>query len=91
MSGTRHWVGMTLYNTGHDHGGGDFAVIDGEGLAPRFCTGQWGGLFHLAWFGKERITRTPWPIPTRKAAIVITGESPPFQKSLAIEWGALPA
>lgn len=26
--GRGHWLGMSLFNTGHDHGGGSFAVID---------------------------------------------------------------
>lgn len=88
--GRGHWVGMTLYNTGHDHGGGDFAVIDGEGDSPAFLHGVNGeDYFTFAWFGKG--AHHPY-------AVAHSNEEGryrhhlenlyPFEKSIAIEWGA---
>jgi hypothetical protein len=88
--GRGHWLGMTLYNTGHDHGGGDFAVIDAEGDKPSFLHGINGeDYFTFAWFGKGG--HHPY-------AVAHTNEEGryrhhfenvyPFSKSIAIEWGA---
>ncbi|MBZ0258971.1 DUF2961 domain-containing protein, partial [bacterium] len=53
IRGRGHFLGMTLYNTGHDHGGGDFAVVDGEGAQPAFLHGVNGeDYFTFAWFGR---------------------------------------
>lgn len=90
VRGRGHWVGMTLYQTGHDHGGGDFAVIDGESDHPAFLHGVNGeDYFTFAWFGKG--AHHPY-------AVAHSNEEGryrhhlenvyPFQKSLAIEWGA---
>jgi hypothetical protein len=50
--GSGHWVGMSLYGTGHDHGGGDFAVTDGGSKFPSFLHGVNGeDYFSFAWFG----------------------------------------
>ncbi len=92
LRGWGHWLGMTLYKTGHDHGGGDFAVIDGEGDDPAFLHGVNGeDYFTFAWFGKG--AHHPY-------AIAGTNDEGryrhhyenvyPFHKSLAIEWGAFP-
>ena len=88
--GRGHWVGMSLYQTGHDHGGGDFAVIDGEGDHPAFLHGVNGeDYFTVAWFGKG--AHHPY-------AVAHSNEEGryrhhlenvyPFSKSIAIEWGA---
>jgi hypothetical protein len=51
--GRGHWLGMAPYNTGHDHGGGDFAVLDAEADAPAFLHGINGeDYFTFAWFGR---------------------------------------
>ncbi|MCB1125191.1 MAG: DUF2961 domain-containing protein, partial [Verrucomicrobiae bacterium] len=90
VRGRGHWLGMTLYRTGHDHGGGDFAVIDGEGDRPAFLHGVNGeDYFTFAWFGKG--AHHPY-------AVAHTNDEGryrhhfenvyPFTKSLALEWGA---
>lgn len=90
--GQGHWVGMSLYRTGHDHGGGDFAVVDGEGENPAFLHGINGeDYFTFAWFGKG--AHHPY-------AVALSNDEGryrhhlenlyPFRKSIAIEWGAFP-
>ncbi len=90
LRGQGHWVGMTLYKTGHDHGGGDFAVIDGEGDNPAYLHGINGeDYFTFAWFGKG--AHHPY-------AVAHTNDEGryrhhlenvyPFKESIAIEWGA---
>jgi hypothetical protein len=90
LRGRGHWLGMTLYQTGHDHGGGDFAVLDGEGDHPAFLHGVNGeDYFTFAWFGKG--AHHPY-------AVAHTNDEGryrhhfenvyPFEKSLALEWGA---
>ena len=88
--GRGHWLGMALYNTGHDHGGGDFAVIDGESPHPQFLHGVNGeDYFTFAWFGKG--AHHPY-------AVAHTNEAGryrhhfenvyPFSRSIAVDWGA---
>lgn len=88
--GRGHWLGMSLYHTGHDHGGGDFAVLDGEGNRPAFLHGVNGeDYFTFAWFGKG--AHHPY-------AVAHTNDEGryrhhfenvyPFHQSIAIEWGA---
>ena len=88
--GRGHWVGMTLYRTGHDHGGGDFAVIDGEGDAPAFLHGVNGeDYFTFAWFGKG--AHHPYAVAHSNDEGRYRHHLEnlyPFHKSLAIEWGA---
>lgn len=85
-----HWVGMTLYKTGHDHGGGDFAVIDGEGKNPAFLHGINGeDYFTFAWFGKG--AHHPYAVAHSNDEGRYRHHLEnvyPFQKSIAIEWGA---
>ena len=51
--GRGQWLSMNLYASGHDHGGGDFAVVDGETTAPAFLKGINGeDYFNFAWFGR---------------------------------------
>lgn len=88
--GRGHWVGMTLYRTGHDHGGGDFAVIDGEGEAPAFLHGVNGeDYFTFAWFGKG--AHHPYAVAHSNDEGRYRHHFEnvyPFHKSIAIEWGA---
>ena len=88
--GRGHWVGMTLYKTGHDHGGGDFAVIDGEGDRPAFLHGVNGeDYFTFAWFGKG--AHHPYAVAHSNDEGRYRHHFEnvyPFQKSIAIEWGA---
>ena len=88
--GRGHWVGMTLYRTGHDHGGGDFAVIDGEGEAPAFLHGVNGeDYFTFAWFGKG--AHHPYAVAHSNDEGRYRHHLEnlyPFHQSIAIEWGA---
>lgn len=88
--GRGHWVGMTLYRTGHDHGGGDFAVIDGEGDSPAFLHGVNGeDYFTFAWFGKG--AHHPYAVAHSNDEGRYRHHLEnlyPFNKSIAIEWGA---
>lgn len=90
VRGKGHWVGMTLYGTGHDHGGGDFAVVDGEGDRPAFLHGINGeDYFTFAWFGQGG--HHPYAIAhsNDEGRYRHHFESVyPFQESIAIEWGA---
>lgn len=89
--GRGHWVGMSLFNTEHDHGGGDFAVIDGESEAPDFLHGINGeDYFSFAFFGRGE------NFPYSEAFSNVEGrnrlhlENPyPFRKSLQVSWGML--
>jgi hypothetical protein len=88
--GRGHWLGMTLYKTGHDHGGGDFAVIDGEGDRPAFLHGINGeDYFTFAWFGRG--AHHPYAIAHSNDEGRYRHHYEnvyPFTKSIAIEWGA---
>lgn len=88
--GRGHWVGMTLFGTGHDHGGGDFAVIDGEGADPVFLHGINGeDYFTFAWFGKG--AHDPYAVAHSNDEGRYRHHLEnlyPFHKSIAIEWGA---
>ncbi|MCP4310716.1 MAG: DUF2961 domain-containing protein, partial [Bacteroidetes bacterium] len=51
--GRGQWVGMSIYDTHHDHGGGDFAMIDARTGQPSFLHGINGeDYFSFAFFGK---------------------------------------
>jgi hypothetical protein len=90
VRGQGNWVGMTLYRTGHDHGGGDFAVIDGEGETPAFLHGVNGeDYFTFAWFGKG--AHHPYAVAHSNDEGRYRHHFEnvyPFHQSLAIEWGA---
>jgi hypothetical protein len=90
VRGRGHWLGMALYGTGHDHGGGDFAVIDGEGDSPRFLHGINGeDYFTFAWFGRG--AHHPYAIAHANDEGRYRHHFEnvyPFRQSLAIEWGA---
>ncbi len=92
IRGRGQWLGMSLFNSGHDHGGGDFAVIDGESSHPAFLHGVNGeDYFTFAWFGRGQHQ------PYAQAINNVAGryrhhfENPyVFQKSFQLEWGAFP-
>jgi len=92
VRGRGHWLGMALYNTGHDHGGGDFAVIDAEGDDPAFLHGINGeDYFTFAWFGRG--AHHPFAIAhtNEEGRYRHHFENPyPFQKGLSICWGTYP-
>lgn len=90
VRGRGHWLGMTLYRTGHDHGGGDFAVIDGEGEHPAFLHGVNGeDYFTFAWFGRG--AHHPYAVAHSNDEGRYRHHFEnvyPFKTSLALEWGA---
>ena len=90
LRGRGHWLGMSLYGTGHDHGGGDFAVIDGEGDSPAFLHGVNGeDYFTFAWFGKG--AHHPYAVAHSNDEGRYRHHFEnvyPFHQSLALEWGA---
>jgi len=92
LRGRGHWLGMTLYATGHDHGGGDFAVIDGASDHPAFLHGINGeDYFTFAWFGRG--AHLPYAVAGSNDAgrRRLHFENPyPFHESLNIYWGAYP-
>ena len=89
--GRGHWLGMSLYDTGSEHGGGDFAVIDGESPRPAFLHGINGeDYFSFAFFA------TGENLPYSETFSLVDGrmrahlESPyPFNHSLHVSWGVL--
>ena len=92
LRGRGHWLGMALYGTGHDHGGGDFAVIDGEGDSPAFLHGINGeDYFTFAWFGRGE--HHPFAVAHSNEAGRYRHhfENPyPFRKSFSLYWGVYP-
>lgn len=92
LRGRGHWLGMSLFNTGHDHGGGDFAVIDGEGARPAFLHGINGeDYFTFAWFGQG--ANHPFAVahPNTEGRIRFHFENPyPFKDSFSLYWGTYP-
>lgn len=92
LRGRGHWLGMALYNTGHDHGGGDFAVIDGEGARPAFLHGINGeDYFTFAWFGQG--ANHPFAVahPNDQGRVRFHLENPyPFRESFSLYWGTFP-
>ncbi|MBM4155714.1 MAG: DUF2961 domain-containing protein [Lentisphaerae bacterium] len=92
VRGRGHWIGMSLYATGHDHGGGDFAVIDASGDAPAFLHGINGeDYFTFAWFGRG--AHLPYAIAhsNDEGRQRLHLENPyPFRRDLRLWWGAFP-
>lgn len=92
VRGRGRWLGMILYDTGHDHGGGDFAVVDGESSSPAFLHGINGeDYFNFAWFG----TGNHFPYAASRGVgpgrYRLHLENPyPFQHSFQMEWGTFP-
>jgi hypothetical protein len=87
--GRGHWLGMALYNTGHDHGGGDFAVLDGETETPAFLHGINGeDYFTFAWFGRG--AHHPFAVAgtNEEGRYRHHFENPyPFRQSASLYWG----
>lgn len=92
LQGRGHWLGMTLYATGHDHGGGDFAVLDGQTESPAFLHGINGeDYFTFAWFGRGE--HHPFAIAQTNDAgrSRLHFENPyPFHQDLCLYWGTYP-
>ncbi len=92
LRGRGHWLGQALYNTGHDHGGGDFAVIDAEGARPSFLHGINGeDYFTFAWFGQG--ANHPYAVAHTnvEGRVRFHFENPyPFRESFSLYWGVYP-
>jgi hypothetical protein len=89
--GRGKWVGMSLYKTGHDHGGGDFAIVDGEADTPSFLHGINGeDYFSFAFFGKGENFPYSEAFDNDTGRMRLHLENPyPFSKSIYIGWGEL--
>jgi len=90
--GRGQWVGMSLYETGHDHGGGDFAVIDGESSSPDFLHGDFGeDYFSFAFFGRGENFPYSEAFSNEEGRMRLHTENPyTFRESIEISWGVLP-
>jgi hypothetical protein len=91
VRGRGHWVGMHLYDSGMDHGGGDFTVVDGGSGAPAFLHGINGeDYFSFALFGQGQNFPYSEAFANDVGRTRLHLESPyPFDESLQISWGAL--
>jgi hypothetical protein len=89
--GRGHWVGMSLYETGHDHGGGDFAVIDGETDAPDFLHGDFGeDYFSFAFFGHGENFPYSEAFSNDEGRTRLHLDNPyTFRESIEVSWGVL--
>ena len=87
--GKGHWVGMSIYDTHHDHGGGDFAVIDANTSLPSFLHGINGeDYFSFAFFGKGENFPYSEAFNNDEGRMRIHLENPyPFEESMAVNWG----
>ncbi len=87
--GKGHWVGMSIYDTHHDHGGGDFTVIDANTPRPSFLHGINGeDYFSFAFFGKGENFPYSEAFDNDQGRMRIHLENPyPFNESIAISWG----
>lgn len=89
--GRGHWLGMNMYDTGSEHGGGDFAVIDGETDRPAFLHGVNGeDYYSFAYFATgENFPYTETFSLTEGRMRVHLDNPYPFHNSLHISWGTL--
>lgn len=56
VRGEGHFLGMSLYDSGHNHGGGDTALIDGDSHSPQVLHGIAGeDYFSCAWHKTGRM------------------------------------
>lgn len=89
--GRGHWIGMSLYDTQHDHGGGDFAIVDGETSTPDFLHGINGeDYFSFAFFGNGEIFPYTEAFTNDVGRLRLHLENTyPFRESFALDWGML--
>ena len=89
--GKGHWIGMMLYDTVHDHGGGDFTIIDGGSDQPNFLHGINGeDYFSFAWFGKGKNLPYSEAFTNQKGRMRLHLENPyPFEESINVSFGTL--
>jgi len=90
--GRGHWLGMSMYETGHDHGGGDFTVIDGDTSRPEFLHGDFGeDYFSFAFFGTGQNFPYSEAFDNDRGRMRLHLENPyPFRESIKMSWGTLP-
>jgi len=89
--GRGQFVGMSVFNTGHDHGGADFMVVDGGTARPDFLHGTNGeDYFAFAWFGAGNNQPYSEAVNNVLGRMRLHIESPvPFRESIEVSWGAL--
>ncbi|RLA38919.1 MAG: hypothetical protein DRQ64_07970 [Gammaproteobacteria bacterium] len=88
-TGRGKWLGMSLYNTQHDHGGGDFAIIDGGTANPSFLHGINGeDYFSFAFFGQGENFPYSEAFANDVGRMRLHLENPyVFNESINIAWG----
>jgi Protein of unknown function (DUF2961) len=86
--GRGHWVGMSLYDTGSNHGGGDFTVIDGVSDNPLILHGiNAEDYFSFAWHGLGKNPPYSEAVGIGTGRVRIHMENPyVFHDSLDITW-----
>ena len=87
--GKGKWVGMAVYDTHHDHGGGDFAVVDMNTKEPLFLHGINGeDYFSFAFFGKGENFPYSEAFDNSVGRMRVHFENPyPFSESIEVNWG----
>jgi hypothetical protein len=87
--GKGHFVGMSVYDTHHDHGGGDFTVIDAGSEQPSFLHGINGeDYFSFAFFGKGENFPYSEAFTNEEGRMRVHYENPyPFGESILVHWG----
>jgi DUF2961 family protein len=88
VRGEGHFVGITLFDSGHNHGGGDTALIDAETEAPRVLHGICGeDYFSFAWHKAGRMHGLAGA-PAHERRYRLHLENPyPFGSSLSFRFG----
>ena len=89
--GRGHWLGMNLIDSGMDHGGGDFVVVDGGTPDPAFLHGINGeDYFSFAFFGKGENFPYTEAFENEVGRLRLHLENAyPFRESIAVSWGTL--
>lgn len=89
--GRGHWIGLSLYDSGHDHGGGDFAVVDGNSGTSAMLHGINGeDYFSFAFFGQGENFPYSEAFSNEEGRMRIHLENPyPFHESLELSWAVL--
>ena len=92
VEGRGHWLGMLLYASGHDHGGGDFVVVDGASEQPGWIHGINGeDYFNFAWFQTGNHFPYAASLGSLQGRYRLHLENPyPFWRSLQVFWGTFP-
>lgn len=91
VRGRGQFVGLSLYDSHHDHGGGDFAVVDGESGDPIFMHGINGeDYFSFAYFGQGKNPPYSEAFTNEEGRFRLHLENPyPFRESLQLSFGTV--